>query len=86
MNDGQLELSNNSAERGVKPFVIARKNFLFSNTSNGAESSVIIFSILQTAIANGLNAKLYLKTLIDRIKPDSTEAELEMLLPWKIKL
>lgn len=58
----------------------------FSNTSNGAESSVIIFSILQTAIANGLNAKLYLKTLIDRVKPDSTDAELEMLLPWKIKL
>lgn len=86
LNNGQLELSNNSAERGVKPFVIARKNFLFANTSNGAESSVIIFSILQTAIANGLNAKLYLETLINRIKPDSTEVELEMLLPWKIKL
>ncbi|MGN1384651.1 MAG: IS66 family transposase [Clostridia bacterium] len=86
LNDGRLDLSNNSAERGVKPFVMARKNFLFSNTSNGAESSVIVFSILQTAIANGLDAKLYLNTLIEKINPNSTEEELENLLPWKIKL
>lgn len=86
LNDGHLELSNNSAERGVKPFVMARKNFLFSNTSNGAESSVIIFSILQTAIANGIDAKLYLKTLIEKIGSNPTEKELENLLPWKIEL
>lgn len=86
LKDGHLELSNNPAERGVKPFVMARKNFLFSNTSNGAESSVIIFSILQTAIANGLDAKLYLKTLIDKIGFNPLEEELENLLPWKIVL
>lgn len=86
LNDGHLELSNNSAERGVKPFVMARKNFLFSNTSNGAESSVIIFSILQTAIANGIDAKLYLKTLIEKIGTNPSKNELENLLPWKINL
>ncbi|MDY3889513.1 MAG: transposase domain-containing protein, partial [Bacilli bacterium] len=75
-----------SAERGVKPFVMARKNFLFSNTSNGAESSVIIFSILQTAIANGIDAKLYLKTLIEKIGTNPSKNELENLLPWKINL
>ena len=86
LKDGHLELSNNSAERGVKPFVIARKNFLFSNTSSGAESSVIIFSILQTAIANGIDAKLYLKSLIEKIGTNPSEKELENLLPWKINL
>lgn len=86
LKDGHLELSNNSAERGVKPFVMARKNFLFSNTSNGAESSVIVFSILQTAIANGIDAKLYLKTLIERIGANPSDEELESLLPWKINL
>lgn len=85
LKDGHLELSNNSAERGVKPFVMARKNFLFSNTSNGAESSVIIFSILQTAIANGLDGKLYLQTLIDRIGSNPLDEELEKLLPWNIQ-
>ena len=86
LKDGHLELSNNSAERGVKPFVMARKNFLFSNTTPGAESSVILFSILQTAIANGLDGKLYLKTLIDKVGSYPSDAELEKLLPWKIKL
>ena len=59
---------------------------MFSNTSNGAESSVIIFSILQTAIANGIDAKLYLKTLIEKIGSIPSENELENLLPWEINL
>lgn len=83
--DGHLELSNNSAERGIKPFVIARKNFLFSNTENGAESSAMIFSIIQTAIANGLKAREYLEKLITDISENPTEEELEKLLPWNIK-
>ena len=86
LNDGHLDLSNNSAERGVKPFVMARKNFLFSNTSNGAESSIVVFSILQTEIADGLDAKSYLKTLVDKIGSNPTEEELESLLPWNIVL
>ena len=86
LNDGHLELSNNTAERGIKPFVIERKNFLFSNTENGAESSAIIFSIIQTAIANGIDYKKYIEKVINNIQPNSTEEELENLLPWKIKL
>jgi transposase len=86
LNDGHLELSNNSAERGIKPFVIARKNFLFSNTKCGAESSTIIFSIIQTAIANRIDYRKYLETLINKISFNSTEEELEELLPWNIKL
>lgn len=85
LKDGHLELSNNSAERGIKPFVIARKNFLFSNTENGAESSAMIFSIIQTAIANGLKAREYLEKLITEIPENPTEEELEKLLPWNIK-
>ena len=48
LSDGHIELSNNISERAIKPFVFARKNFLFSNTENGAESSLIYFSIQQT--------------------------------------
>ena len=49
-----LEVDNNAAERVVKPFVIGRKNWLFSNTPRGARSSAIIYSIVETAKANGL--------------------------------
>ena len=42
--DGRLEISNNRAERSIKPFVIARKNFLFANTPRGARGSAVMYS------------------------------------------
>ena len=47
--DGRLELTNNRAERSIKPFVMSRKNFLFANTPNGAKASAILFSLIETA-------------------------------------
>lgn len=58
--DGNLELSNNRAERSIKPFVIDRKNFLFANTPRGARASAVVFSIIETAKENGLNPYAYL--------------------------
>ena len=58
--DGRIELSNNRAERSIKPFVISRKNFLFANTSRGAQSSAVIFSLIETAKENGLDPYRYL--------------------------
>ena len=52
LEDGRLEISNNRAERSIKPFVIDRKNFLFANTPGGARGSAVIFSLIQTAIEN----------------------------------
>lgn len=58
--DGRLEISNNRAERSIKPFVIDRKNFLFANTPRGAKASAIVFSLIETAKENGLNPYTYL--------------------------
>lgn len=49
MENGRLDISNNLAERIIKPFVMSRENFLFANTPFGAHSSAIIFSLIQTA-------------------------------------
>ena len=49
LEDGRLELSNNRAERSIKPFVIGRKNFLFANTPLGAQASAVIYSLIETA-------------------------------------
>lgn len=74
--DGRLELTNNLAERSIKPFVIGRKNFLFAVSPKGAQSSAIMFSIVETAKENKLNPYNYLchifKTApnLDRTKPD----------------
>jgi len=83
--DGRLEISNNRAERSIKPFVIDRKNFLFANTPRGARSAAVIFSIIQTARENGLNAYDYLAFIFRkapnwdiRNNPDISE----LYLPW----
>ena len=60
LSDGRLEISNNLAERSIKPFVIDRKNFLFANTPKGATASAVTFSIIETAKENGLNPFKYL--------------------------
>ena len=58
--DGRLEISNNRAERSIKPFVVDRKNFLFANTPRGAKASAVMFSLIETAKENGLNPFEYL--------------------------
>lgn len=62
--DGRIELSNNRAERSIKPFVMSRKNFLFANTPAGAQSSAVIFSLIETAKENGLDPYQYLVHLL----------------------
>ncbi|MFT2112057.1 IS66 family transposase, partial [Marinomonas sp. 2405UD68-3] len=82
----ELQLDNNRAERAIKPFVIGRKNWLFSNTGNGAKSSAVLYSIIETAKANGLIPYEYLVTLFEELPKRNTEDSLEDLLPWNIKL
>ena len=79
---GYLEISNNLAERAVKPFVISRKNFLFSKTENGAQASGLLFSIIQTAKANGLCIERYLEYVLSNIK----KLKIDDILPWSEKL
>lgn len=64
LKDGRLELSNNRAERSVKPFVMGRKNFLFANTPGGAKTSAIIYSLIETAKESGLDPYRYLTWLM----------------------
>ena len=84
LKDGRLEISNNRAERSIKPFVIDRKNFLFANTPKGATGSAIMFSLIQTAIENGLDPYKYLTWLLQQAKDaDMTDTQVvQTLLPW----
>ena len=84
LKDGRLEISNNRAERSIKPFVIDRKNFLFANTPKGATGSAIMFSLIQTAIENGLDPYRYLTWLLKQAKDaDMTDSRVvQNLLPW----
>lgn len=79
---GYLDISNNLAERVVKPFVIARKSFLFCKTADGATTTGKLFSIVQTARANGLKSEEYLTYVISNIN----KKDINNLLPWSNKL
>ena len=83
LEDGRLELSNNRAERSIKPFVMGRKNWLFANTPGGAQASAMIYSLIETAKENGLDPYQYLLWIL-RNAPQLSEtnkAWAESLLP-----
>lgn len=82
--DGRLNIDNNRAERAIKPFVIGRKAWLFSQTANGANASAVLYSIIETAKANDLVPYDYLVHLLTRLsEPD---IDVDQLLPWNVKL
>lgn len=81
--DGRLELSNSSAERKVKSYVIGRKNFLFHETVDGAKASAIMYSIVETAKENNLNIFQYLQTLLLYMPDYINEPDgIEDMMPW----
>ena len=84
LKDGQCDLSNNGAERAIKPFVIGRKKYLFCKSPHGAKASAMIYSIVETAKANGLNPFRYLKYLFEELPNTrfSSPQTLDYLLSW----
>ncbi len=89
LNDGRLPASNNIAEReGIKPLVMARKNFLFADTINGAKVSSIWFSLIISAKLNKLNAEKYLTYILETLsaKDTITDDLIESCLPYSKNL
>lgn len=78
--DGRLEISNNRAENSIRPFVMGRKNWLFSNTPNGAKASAIYYSLIVSARENGLVPFEYLTQVFTEV-PNG--ADIESLMPWR---
>jgi len=89
LKDGVLEIDNNRSERSIKPFVIGRKNWLFSNTPRGAAASAAIYSVIETAKENGLHPFRYLMYLFEQLPqladPQDLQA-LEHFMPWSPSL
>ena len=86
--DGWLELDNNRSERSIKPFVIGRKNWLFSNSPKGASASALIYSMVETAKENELNPFAYLTYLFEQLPNVNLNDSqiIDSLLPWSKSL
>ncbi|BCG62674.1 MAG: transposase, IS66 family [Methyloprofundus sp.] len=84
-SNGELNISNILAENAIRPFVIGRKAWLFSDTPAGAHASAVHYSLIETAKANGLEPYEYLKQVLTALPHADTVDKVEALLPWNIK-
>lgn len=84
--DGRLEIDNNRCENAIRPFVMGRKNWLFSDTVAGAKASANLYSLIETAKANGLEPYAYLRRVFSALPAAKTVEDIEALLPWNVSL
>ena len=84
LEDGRLRPDNNLAENAIRPFVVGRKNWLFSGNPEGAKASAALYTLIETAKANGLEPYWYLRRLFERLPLASTEKDYWSLLPQYI--
>ena len=84
LDDGRLEIDNNAAENAIRPFVVGRKNWLFSDSVKGVKASANLYSLIETAKANGLEPYVYLRYLFTELPKAETVDAIEALLPEKL--
>ena len=85
LDHGEIEISNNQVENAIRPIVVGRKNWLFCDTPAGARTSVIVFTVLETAKANGINPQTYLNHLLNVLPErfaENPNASVDDLMPW----
>lgn len=83
---GDLPVDNNACENSFRPFVVGRKGWLFADTPAGAHASAVIYSLVETAKANGLEPYTWLKRVLTCLPAAKTVEEVEALLPWNLHL
>ena len=81
LEDGRLKIDNNFIENAIRPFALGRKNWLFSGNPRGAKASAALYSLIETAKANGLDPYWYLRFLFEKLPLAKTEQDYKALLP-----
>lgn len=84
VDDGTLEIDNNIAERSLRCVALGRKNYLFAGSDNGGVRAANIYTVIGTALINGVNPQVYLRTVLERIA-DYPVSRVNELLPWNLK-
>lgn len=83
-DDGRIPLDTNAVENSIRPFVVGRKNWLFADTVRGAQASANLYSLIETAKANGIEPAAYLRLVFSDLPRATTLAEIEALLPRNV--
>ena len=85
LQHGEVPLDNNRCENAIRPFVVGRKGWLFSDTVKGAVASANLYSLVETAKANGVEPHAYLSHLFEKVPYAKGVEDFEALLPWNVK-
>lgn len=87
LEDGRCSFTNNLSENAIRPFAVGRKNWLFSDSVEGANAGAVVYTMVEMAKAHDLNIYEYLKFILDhRPTKEMTDAQLAELAPWSEKL
>ena len=87
LEDGRCSFTNNLSENAIRPFAVGWKNWLFSDSVEGANASAVVYTMVEMAKAHDLNIYEYLKFLLDhRPTKEMTDDQLAELAPWSEKL
>jgi transposase len=82
LDDGRIELDNNTVERAIRPIALGRKNHLFAGSDGGAARWAVVASLLATAKLNDVEPFAYLKDVLERLSEGHPKSRLDDLLPW----
>lgn len=85
LDNGAYPIDNNPAERAIRPFTIGRKNWMFAKSQAGANASANLYSLIETAKANGVNPYEYLREVFTRLPIMTTKDDMDELMPWNFK-
>jgi transposase len=82
LEDGRIELDNNSVERAMRPVCLSRKNSLFAGSNEGAENWACLASLVETCKLNGVNPQAYFTDLITHLVNGWPQTRIDELMPW----
>ncbi len=82
LDDGRIELDNNTVERAIRPIALGRKNHLFAGSDGGARRWAVVASLLATAKLNDVEPFAHLKAVLERMSNGHPMSKLDDLLPW----
>ena len=82
LEDGRIELDNNSVERAMRPVCLSRKNSLFAGSDEGGENWACLASLIETCKLNGVNPQVYFTDLLTRLVNGWPQNRIDELMPW----
>jgi len=85
IDDGRIELDNNTIERSIRGIKLSRKNALFAGSDGGAEHWAVIASLVETCKINDVDPLAYLTDVLTRIVNGHPNRDIDQLLPWSYR-